>query len=133
MELLVQREINRLEVRCDECVAPDVAKGSGGSFDERGRVVPSGRSGILSVSAAGQRGNRTIVAGVGARTGVVDADDDVLRDAALDRRTRAGLPATGQGVDDRIVDVEELAFAYRKVISAADNEPMACVERRERP
>src|SRR5262249_39813366 len=100
---------------------------------ERGRIVPSGRGGIRSISVASQRGNRAIVAGVGARTGVVHADDDVLRNAALDRRTRARLPATGQGVEDRIVDVQSLAFAYRKVISAAEDEPGPCVECRQRP
>src|SRR5437016_1770877 len=107
--------------------------GSGGSFDERRGVEPSGRAGVRCVSFTDQRGDGAIVAGVSARTGVVDADDDVLRNTALDRRTRARLPATGQGVDDRIVDVQELAFAYRKVISAAEHEPMACVERRQRP
>src|SRR6266446_6908038 len=133
VELLMHREINRLEVRRGQAVPPDIAEGSCGSFDERGRVEPSGRSGVLRVSVAYQRGNRAIVAGVGARTGVVHADDDVLRNAALNRRTRARLPATGQGVDDRIVDVQALAFAYRKVIRTAEHEPMACVERRQRP
>ena len=133
VELLVHGEIDRLEVRRDECVPPDIAEGSGGGFDERRRVVPSGRTGVRSVSLAGQRGNRAIVAGVGARTGVVDADDDVLRNAALDGRTRARLPATGQSVGERIVDVQELAFAYRKVITTAEHEPMAGVEGRQRP
>src|SRR5207247_1176598 len=133
VELLVHGEIDRLEVRRDECVPPDIAEGSGGGFDERRRVVPSGRTGVRSVSLAGQRGNRAIVAGVGARTGVVDANDDVLRNAALDGRTRARLPATGQSVGERIVDVQELAFAYRKIITAAEHEPMACVERGQRP
>src|SRR5437773_5486195 len=133
VDLLVHGEIDRLEVRCGECIPPDIAESSGGSFDERGRVVPSRRSGVPSVSLACQRGNRAIVAGVGAGTGVVDADDDVLRNAALDGRTRARLPATGQGVEERIVDVQELAFAYRKVITTAKHEPMACVERRQRP
>src|SRR5207249_6158906 len=92
-----------------------------------------GRSGVRSISLACLRGNRAIVAGVGARTGVVDADDDVLRNAALDHHTRARLPATGQDVDKRTVDVQKLAFAYRKVITTAEHEPMACVERRQCP
>src|SRR5436309_7078371 len=133
VDLLVHGEIDRLEVRCGECIPPDIAESSGGSFDERGRIVPSRRSGVPSVSLACQRGNRAIVAGVGAGTGVVDADDDVLRNAALDGRTRARLPATGQGVEERIVDVQELAFAYRKVITISKHEPMAGVERRQRP
>src|SRR5437773_6008399 len=133
VELLVHGEIDRLDVRCDEGVPPDIAEGSGGGFDERRGVVPSGRSGVRSISLACLRGNRAIVAGVGARTGVVDADDDVLRNAALDHHTRARLPATGQDVDKRTVDVQKLAFAYRKVITTAEHEPMACVERRQCP
>src|SRR5437867_11535723 len=109
VELLVHGEIDRLEVRRDECVPPDIAEGSGGGFDERRRVVPSGRTGVRSVSLAGQRGNRAIVPGVGARTAVADAADDVLRNAALDRRTRARLPATDQSVGAPIAEAHSLA------------------------
>src|SRR5438128_8993022 len=44
LELLMHREFDRLEVWCGQCVPPDIAEGSGGGFDERSGVVPSGRS-----------------------------------------------------------------------------------------
>src|SRR5262249_57412048 len=61
LEFLMQREIDGLEVRCSHCVPPEIAEGSGGGDDERSGVVPSGGSGVRSVSAAGQRGDRAII------------------------------------------------------------------------
>src|SRR5215471_2745327 len=111
MEYLVHREIDRLKVRCNERVSSEIAESSKGGFDERGRVVPSGRAAVRSVSTANQRGDWAIVAGI-ARTGVVDAADvDVLRNAALNRQIFAGPAATDQDVGHRIVNVQELAFA----------------------
>src|SRR5262245_18069587 len=53
LEFLVQREIDGLEVRCDHCVPPKIAEGTRGGNHERGRIVPSVRSRVRCVSAAG--------------------------------------------------------------------------------
>src|SRR5215831_6743705 len=55
VELLMQGEIDRLEMRRGQRIPRDIAKGTRGSFDERGRIVPSRRRGVRDVSLAGQR------------------------------------------------------------------------------
>src|SRR5947207_11535016 len=121
-------------MRCGHCVPPEIAEGPGGGFDKCSRIVPSSRRRVRSVAAACQRKNRAIITWI-ARAGIIDAaDGDVLRDAALNRRTCAQLPATSQRIDGRTLDVQELAAsAYRKIITAAEHEPVACVECGESP
>src|SRR5262245_58604316 len=78
---------------CGHCIPSNIAERSRGSFDKRGKVVPSGGSAVRSVSVA-----YTCVAGaIGsliACAGIVDpADGKVLRDSALYRHARAQIPA----------------------------------------
>src|SRR5262249_30136608 len=82
---------------------------------------------VPAARVAGGTGPR--VAGPGV---VGAADTEGLRNAALDRHVRAQLPAAGERVGERVLNVQELAFAYRKRIDAAEHETMACVEGRQR-
>src|SRR5689334_4107931 len=89
LESLVQRQVDRLEMRCDHCIPSNIAEGPSRSFHERGRVVPPGRSAVRSVSVAYARVAGTIGSLI-ACAGVVDSPDGkVLRDSALDREARA--------------------------------------------
>src|SRR5262249_21832326 len=55
-----------------------------------------------------------------------------LRNTTLDRHISTQLPATNKRIGERILNVQALAFAYRKLIDAAEHETMARVEGRQR-
>src|SRR5215468_8706148 len=98
LESLMQRQVDRLEMRRYHCIPSDIAECSSGRYDVRGRVVPSGRSAVRSVSVAYARVAGTIGSLI-ACAGVVDSPDGkVLRDSALDRQARAQVPAAKQRV-----------------------------------
>jgi hypothetical protein len=93
LESLVQRQIDRLEMRCGHGIPADIAEGSGGCFDKGRGVEPMRGSAVRSVSVA----DTGVVGPVGsliAGAGVVDtADRKGLRNSALKRHARAQIPA----------------------------------------
>ena len=93
LESLMQRQVDRLEMRRRHSIPSDIAESSSGRLEERRRIVPAGGSAFLSIAIANPRvagAIRSLIAGAG----VVDAaDGDVLRDAALNCHARAQLPA----------------------------------------
>src|SRR5437762_5396249 len=114
-------------MRRNHGVSADISERSYRRLDKGSWIVPTGRrqGGRVAIpNSRVVRPVRTLVAGAG----VVLADSECLRHAALQRELPAGLPAADDGIQYRVPDVQRFAFADGKFVAAAEDEAMASVE-----
>lgn len=117
-KLLMDCEIDRLKMWCDERIPPDIAEGSRWRDYKCGRIVPSCGGGIRGISTAcPSEAGAIVIGGVGSR--IYKTNIDRLRHTALDRHVCTQLPATDEAIHDGVVDTQALVSADGKIIDAA--------------